>query len=344
MNIKQRARLVPVALLGAFMLFSCSDDIIDPVKISGSQTNMVYFNTGYISTTLGRNIFQSSPLVSFTTVVSGNLAPVRFLVQTTQPASEDIHVQLGKDSEGMVEGWLDFPASVSVFNKSEYVILKGETMSRDTVVLSIATADLLTLREGKFLYPFKIISVNGNAGISSMSKGAYYATLSFSNNTTTTPTGTVMIPKPAPASDTAWTVVAKRADGNTLTLIDVEYMLDDNTSTTQRTSTGDLSAEGILPLTIDIDLQKEYTGITGLRILTSGSGYRLTSMRLYIRKAETDEWISQGPLITYGSTSTNTVRFYEPVDARFIRCEVVSVQTPINGLRIVDFNIYRSSW
>lgn len=341
----ERIRLIPVALLGAFMLFSCTDDVIEPVKITGSTTNTVYINTGFTSTTLGPNVFQTSPLVSFTSVVSGALSPVRFLVQCTQPAAEDIRVQLGKDPEAMVAGWLDFPGSVSIFNKSEYVILKGETMSRDTVVLSVADADLVTIREGKFMYPFKITSVVGKAGISStLSKGALYADVSFSNNGAGTPAGTVMNPKPAVASDTAWTAVAVRADGDTLTLTDVHFMLDDNTSTLQRAITGDLSSEGILPLTIDIDLQKVYTEINGLRILTSGTGYRITSMRVYIKKAESDAWESQGPLITYGNTSTNAVRFYDKVDARFIRCEIVGVQSQTNGLRITDFNIYRDSW
>ena len=325
------------------MLSACSEDLIDPTIIAGSIENTVYINTGFSSTTLGKNVFMSNPMVSFTTVVSGALPPIKFLVQCTHPATEDIRVELGKDGDAMVEGWNDLPGSVNIFNKAEYIIPKGETRSRDTVVLFVANTDMLALREGKFLYPFKILSVSSGAGISSgLSKGAYYANVTFSNNGAVTPPGTVMNPKPA--GDTAWTAVAVRADDGTLTLTDVAYMLDDNTSTFQRTTTGDLSAEGILPLSIDIDLKKVYSDINGLRILTSGSGYRLTSMRVYIRKTETDTWESQGPMITYGNTSTNVVRFYEPVDARFIRCEVYTVQSLTSGLRIVDFNIYRDSW
>lgn len=345
MNIKERIRLIPVALLGAFMLFSCTDDVIEPVKITGSTTNTVYINTGFTSTTLGPNVFQTSPLVSFTSVVSGALSPVRFLVQCTQPASEDIRVQLGKDPEAMVAGWLDFPGSVSIFNKPEYVILKGETMSRDTVVLSVADADLVTIREGKFMYPFKITSVVGKAGISStLSKGALYADITFSNNAAATPTGTVMNPKPAVASDTAWTLVATRADSEAMTLTNVAFMFDDITTTSTYASTGNVSESGILPFTLDIDLQKQYTGLTGLRILTSANGYRLTGMRLYVKNAADDPWVSQGPTITFANNSTHAVRFHSPVDARFIRCEIISVQNQTNGLRITDFNIYRNSW
>ncbi|MDR3184734.1 MAG: hypothetical protein LBT49_04950, partial [Prevotellaceae bacterium] len=57
-------------------------------------------------------------------------------------------------------------------------------------------------------------------------------------------------------------------------------------------------------------------------------------------KTETGEYEFQGD-VTLTRGTAQVVRFYQPVNARFIKLEVQTVYNNSYGLRITDFNAYR---
>jgi hypothetical protein len=317
MNTLLKFKYMAAGLLAAaaFLLQSCSKDD-ETFDVTGSSENVVYIN----------NYF-SREGVSFTTTITPAATPdftVRFLAQCTRFASEDIRVRFSLNPS-TVEGYSPLPAGfTAVVNPSEVVIPKGAVRSVDSVTVSI-DGDLQKLPGGNYIYSVKMTSVSGDAQIS----GDYSAVdvkikstwTNTANNGTALPGGAAITPK------SGWSATGIASYP--------ERLFDASTSTSSYASTGAVTP----PLTIEIDMKTDYEAVTGFRFAYSTNSYCMTRAIIYT-KTNTGDYEFQGDVTLTRSTS-QVVRFYQPVNAQFIKLEIQTVYSNNNGLRITDFNAYR---
>jgi hypothetical protein len=333
MNTLFKFKYMAAGLLAAvaLLLQSCSKD--EAFDVTGSSENIVYLNTqSFAPVDAPKNSFLF--LVSTTPTSSTITYPLRgvttiavkFPVQCSQVAAEDVRVKFELDNSLVVEGYSALPGGLSAtMDKTELVIPKGANMSTDSITVSV-DGDWKILKGGAYMLPVKISSISGNVQMSSNLSTAYVlikSTYTNSiNNGTTLPSGAAITPK------STWTAIG---------INDSERLFDASTSTSSYASTGNLTDR--LPLTVEIDMKTDYEAITGFRVAYSNQSYCMTRAIVYT-KTDAGDYEFQGD-VTLTRATSQVVRFYQPVNARFIKLEVQTVYNTANGLRITDFNAYR---
>ena len=296
-------------------LFSCRDE--QTFDITGDIVNKVYINN-----------YLSSSGVSSTVTITPASTPdltMRFPIQCTRFASEDIRVRFSLDPSLTAEDYSPFPEGFTVVvDHPEVVIPKGAVCSADSVSVSI-DGDMQKLPNGKYIYSVKMMSVSGDAQISADFSAVNVKIQSnwtnSINNGTTLPGGTAITPK----SGWSATGIANSP----------ERLFDANTATSSYASTGAVTP----PVTIEIDMKANYDAVTGFRFAYSSNSYCMTRAIIYT-KTETGDYEFQGD-VTLTRATSQVIRFYQPVNARFIKLEVQTVYNNSYGLRITDFNAYR---
>jgi hypothetical protein len=328
MNTLLKIKYMAASLLAvvAFSLSSCNDEE-EAFDVTGSSENIVYINTQSFSPVdAPKNsfLFNVNTTPSGGTVTNASNIMVKFAVQCTKPASENIRVNFAFDNTYIVEGFSTLPNGLnSEADKTELVIPQGASISNDSITISV-TGDLRELKGGKYALPIKITSISGSAQLSNNLSVAYVVIKSTYtnsiNNGTTVPGGAVITPK------TAWTAVG---------FTNPQYMFDASTATGTYASTGAVTP----PLTIEIDMKADYEAVTGFRFAYSTNSYCMTRAIIYT-KTNAGDYEFQGD-VTLTRNTSQVVRFYQPVNAQFIKLEIQTVYSNNNGLRITDFNAYR---
>jgi hypothetical protein len=329
MNTLLKFKYMAAGLLAAaaFSLSSCSDED-EAFDVTGSSENIVYINTQSFSPVgAPKNSFL---FTATNTPISSTLSSVtvKFGVRCTQVATEDIRVNFAPDNSIAVEGYSALPSDITAtMDKTELVIPKGTNISNDSITVSL-DGDFKILKGNACIFPVKITSVNGNVQLSNNLSAAYVAikpTYTNSvNNGTTLPGGAAITPK----SGWSATGIANYP----------ERLFDASTSTASYASSGSFTPTS-LPLTVEIDMKTDYEAVTGFRFAYSTNSYCMTRAIIYT-KTNTGDYEFQGD-VTLTRNTSQVVRFYQPVNAQFIKLEIQTVYSNANGLRITDFNAYR---
>jgi hypothetical protein len=322
MNTLLKYGIACIMTLGACLLLSCSDND-ETFDITGDTENKVYINT-WTSKAPEYNRFLFNVTVTPASTSPASVG-VKFPVQCTRPATDDIHVNLAVDNSLIQEDYSALPDGITVtFDKPELVIPKGANISTDSIVVSI-DGNLQLLQTGNYMIPVKISSVSGSAQSSSNLSAAYVVIKSMFtnsvNNGATLPSGAAITPK------TAWTAsgIANYP----------ERLFDASTSTSSYASTGAVTP----PLTVEIDMKADYENVTGFRFAYSNQSYCMTRAIIYT-KTDAGDYEFQGD-VTLTRGTAQVVRFYQTVNARFIKLEIQTVYNNSYGLRITDFAAYR---
>jgi hypothetical protein len=328
MNTLLKYSLPCMMAIAACFLLSCSDD--QTFDITGDTENKVYINTWtFTPADVPSNGFlflvTTTPTSSTITSPSVSNIVVKFTVQCTKIASDDIHVHFEFDNSRIVEGYSMLPGEIAASaDRTELVIPKGASISTDSITVSV-DGDLKTLKGGAYMLPVKISSISGNAQMSSNLSSAYVVIKSTftnsANNGTTLPTGAAITPK------STWTATGIANYP--------ERLFDASTSTSSYASTGAVTP----PLTVEIDMKTDYEAITGFRFAYSNQNYCMTRAIVYT-KTDTGDYVFQGD-VTLTRATSQVIRFYQPVNARFLKLEIQTVYSNSYGLRITDFNAYR---
>lgn len=339
MNILQRIKFLPVALiLGTFIFTSCEETDITTV-ITGSKENLVYINTGFALGNYPKNTGVLSTSFSSVGITSSPIRTQKIPIQCSQPAAEDIQVVIDTDYDSMLEGWERFPNIDGIVKKMNFIIPKGATQSTDSVEIDFSYQVLTSIgRTGKFMLPLKISSVTGAKLFENLSKFAYCVNITYNNAASGTPANSLLLEKSPEVN--AWTAIATGPNDEPIVLTDMPNMFNDIVSgRTNYTATG--AVTDLLPFTIDIDMNQTYTNITGFRILYTARNMSITNVSVYGKKSESDEWVLQAPAFALTAGTTQNVLFRGPMEFRFIRLQVNTVNNQNNGLSIIDFNIYQ---
>ena len=334
-------------LLGLGVFQAC-DDTIEPLKITGSNENVVFIsadvewaptdallNSSYytISRTLIGNV------TSTATKMEGS-----FVAKCLFPAANDIVVQFEIDNSLMPSAYNPLSEGVRfTVDKYELTIPKGETVSDDKVTFAINTADV-----NKFYLPnyydgvtysymspiIKIASVT-NAKVSSNINTTTASIAVKGSSATNLTTGSTTVPSGSEVTTkTGWTATVNGTS--------YPILLDGATGTTAATYVSATS----LPVTLEVDMQSVQSGIRGIRLQHGGRDYVALSANVYIKETASEEYRRQGPTLTL-SRPANTapyphyIRFTNAVSARYIKLEFTTVYSGTNGVRLTEFSIYR---
>ena len=327
-NTIQKFKLLPVLLA----LFSCGEEPDYTIHVVGDTENVVYINTMDQLATIPKNFMSANATVSWTSILSFTTTSINIPVYCSKPAEEDIIVTLGIANDYQTTGW-NMTGASDWFEETQVTIPKGEMKASEGATLTVNNNLVPAGEANKLIFPVKITAVNGSTVLSSnsdLSHAGIGVNISFTNVQASTPSGTVQT---KPTGSASWTATASASS-----FANPQNMFDASTATTSYTTVG----TRMLPLSIDINMREVKTAIRGLRILYSSATYRFTNVSVYSQETATSEWVFQGRL-DLGNATTHNIRFYDSINAQFIRLQGNSVQTLNNdsGVRITDFAIYQ---
>lgn len=320
-----------IVVLGVFLLQACSDE--ETFDVTGDTANKVYVNT------YGRSL-EDSPKNTFlyevtntpvgSIIANTSQISVKFGVQCTHVASEDLRVKFETDNSLIGEAYLSLPNGVTLsMDKAELVIPKGTTKSADSITLSVDSDKLNLLAVGTYLAPVRITSVNdGNSEISSNLNVVYVMIATTESNCYNYSVAGDMIGNLI-TSKTGWvgTVNAQLVSGTPANML--------NTSTT--------SYWRVSPQEFDwsVDMANEKANITGIRVHTSSATYNFTKLHVY-SSVDGINWTSQGITDLTIGNAYQYVKFYEPIDARYLKFEVLGWRSS-SQIRVALFDVYVAS-
>lgn len=325
-NIKYAITGAVALLMAACILNSCNEDEGDHL-ITGDTENRVYVNTetSYI------NNYKFT--IVHTPVSSEGTITASFPVRCTKEASTEVKVTVGLDNS-LVDQYNNSKASLySKLQESQVTLTNpvltipaGAMISVDSVKVTVPAEQLTYLRDQGYLLPVKIKSVTGNSVISSnLNSVLFFITTSWTNcynsQSVSNMTGIIVTPR------TGWTasIDVPLYSGN------LGQLFDGSTN-----SYWQIRPSG--KFILDINMASEYQSITGLRWSTNSTSYGLSQVKVYTSLDGTD-WTYQGTPTLLTSSAYQYVRFYAPVNARFIRIEAVSWRST-SRIYMAEFDIY----
>lgn len=315
-NIIWKYSLVALGITSVFIFQSCDSESYD---VKGETQNLVYINLQEWSPVdCPKNTFLFNV---FRTPISAELingGDVELDVQCTKPASQDIKVTFEIDRNVQLEGYSPFPDDVKVtLDKTELVIPQGEMLSSDKIILSVEDGKWGLFTEDVYLLPIKITSVS-HAELSQSLSSAY---LAVKTDYTNCVNGATSVAGTKIADRSTWKAVIDGEDAGTA-------IFDGSTSTYNSFSS----------CTFEVDLQNVQQGISGIQFNFSNQNYSLSAATVYTSTTGSGDYELQGSTSISRSTS-QYVRFYAPVDARYIKIELTAYST--RGIRLSEFNLYK---
>lgn len=319
LNLKQIASCF--ALVGALFIQACSDD--ETFDVMGSTENKVYINTqswNPIDAPKNSVVFNVTNTPAGSIIANAEKIEIKFGVQCTHPASNDILVKFEPDNSMITEGYQTFPGGVTLsIDKTELTIPQGKTMSSDSITVSIGNDDLHLFAAGQYMAPLKIISVTNAKPSDNLSSAFLLVKTTYTNcvDQATSVPGTA-------AERTGWVATVNGEDQGS-------KLFDDNRRTYYF---GD-------NFTIEIDLGAVYENITGLKLDFYAWYYAMGSANIYTSTTSVSEYELQGSPSFPGSTP-QYVSFYEPVSARYVKIEITSPSYSSDyGTAVTEFNLFQ---
>jgi hypothetical protein len=315
----------------AVALTGCKDTAYD---VTGDTVNRVYINT-HTSTT---NTYSFS--VVHTPVASTGTITASFPVRCTQEAKTDLQVTLSIDTnlvstynKANSTRYKAIPNELTTLTNNVLTIPQGQTISKDSITITVPSDKLSQLTDSSYLIPVKISTVNVSEKDAAGSSNYNTVYLKISTSKTNIKSG-------AGSSDMVGTIVSTRT-GWTITS-DASTMsgsgsnvFDSSTSTAYYNTSSSIST-----LTFTVDLATTYTTISGLRIYTryANYGYYSSTVGVYT-STDNSTWTSQGTVNLSATYNYNYICFYSTVSARYIKL-VMSGWTYYYYKGLTDFNIY----
>ncbi|QKJ29014.1 DUF1735 domain-containing protein [Mucilaginibacter mali] len=253
-------------------------------------------------------------------------------VHSTLSATNDIQVKVTTDNtlvgtfNAKTGGTAIAVPDGAITLSSNLTIPAGQVNSKDSLKLSIASDKLATLAPGTYVVPLRISSAN-NASVSANQNVTYvYFTLVATN----------CYPSPA-AADMTGAIVATRT-GWTATLDAtptsgaLANMFDAKTNTSW-------SLNPPKACTMTVDMAATRNAITGVRIHTSSTTY---SVNTAVISTSTDgtNWTAQGTATLLNTSAYEYVKFYSPVNARYIRMNITAWKSATQII-LTEFDIYQ---
>jgi hypothetical protein len=332
MNTLLKLQYMAVGLLTAtaLLLQSCSND--ESFDITGSPENVVYLNTQSFSPVgTPKNSFlfnvTNTPVSSTITYPNATSIAVKFPVQCTQVATEDVRVKFELDNSLVVEGFSALPDGVTAtMDKTELVIPKGATISNDSITVSV-DGDLQSLNSGNYVLPAaKITTVTGAKISANTNLSAAYVVIKavFTN-------GTYSASAPG-------TVVSKNGLGWTATINGTNQPNIVDNSTSSYYNSGSSPA---FPLTMVIDTKSART-IKGFQLRNYSASYAIREVNVYTSNADTPtdtDYVFQGR-VALTSAAQQFIRFYNEVECRYVKVEILGGYNSSGQIVITDFNVY----
>ncbi|MDD4193045.1 MAG: DUF1735 domain-containing protein [Mangrovibacterium sp.] len=309
------------ALAGVLLMQACSDDEI--FDVMGSTENKVYIHTqswSPIDAPKNSVVFNITNTPAGSIIANADKIEVKFGVQCTHPAANDILVKFEVDNSLPTEGYQGLPSGVALLiDKTEIVIPRGATKSSDSITVSIGSEHLHLFSAGQYIAPLKISSVTNAKLSDNLSSAFLLVKAAFTNclDQATSVPGTA-------AERTGWMAKVNGGDQGNKLFDDNRrtYFLGDN-------------------FTIEVDLGAVYENITGLKLDFYAWYYAMGTANIYTSATSENDYELQGTPSFPGSTP-QYVRFYAPVSARYIKVEITSPSYSSDyGSAVTEFNLYQ---
>lgn len=315
-------KVICLALIAGICFSSCSDD--ESYDVTGDTANRVYIKT---QTWAPIDAPQNSVSFDVTntpvgSVVSGDQEVVlEFIAQCTHPASGEITISFEPDGSLIPVGYEVFPEGVAVqMNRTTVTIPAGATSSADTIRISISNESLTLLDVGRYIYPVTISSISGAEPSVNLASANLVVNTSFSN-----------IERPASSVDGS--VTAPAGWLATVGGSDIGAVLFDGNSRTYYNGTN---------FSLDIDLGEVYDAITGFSMDFANWYRAMGGANIYISETSPNDLEPLGSASFPAQVTSQYIRFYGPVSARYIRVEITSPSYSTSyGTRMTEFRLYQ---
>ncbi|UII27679.1 DUF1735 domain-containing protein [Fulvivirga maritima] len=317
--------------IGFLMLQACDDD--ESFDVEGESTTRVYLNSG--SYTVGE--YMSFPFSIIHTPL-GSIGSVQasFPIRSTMPSESPITVSIQADNS-LVDAYNEvneteysaLPDGVAQLVQNTLTIPSGATISADSMTVSIPVEAYVQLTEANYILPLTLSSVQSGDATISENRNTLYLMVN---------TEVTNLYNNVEESDVEGVAVDDRSLWTASLDIPIGYGTMSNMFNGSAQSYWYVTPPQ--EATITIDLGQEYSNISELSLHTYSRNYSLTSVTVS-SGVEEGNWESIGTADLSTSSSLQYIKFYEPIDARFLRIHV-------NGwigdyLVISEFNIYTSN-
>lgn len=322
-------------LLAICILGSCSKDA--SYDFNGDETNRVFFNVGNYTV----NSYNSfSFLLKQTPAGSVGEISAAFPASTTLETDAAIKVKYTLDNS-LIDSYnaqkgtkySPIPEGLLTMSSAELTIPQGKLASSDSLKISVAADKLSLLTGSGYVIPVTIISISGssNAQVSTNMKTVYIVVNTVNTNVYDSPlitdmTGTLV------ANRTTWSATLDATPTSGL----LANMFDARTNTNWYLSPAKASV-------LTVNLGAATSGITGIRIHTSTTTYYLTTANV-LTSNDGNTWVSQGQAKFSIVNAYQYVKFYSPVNARYLRLEITGWRTTAATTRIMltEFDVYKN--
>lgn len=316
-----------IGLTLALALQSCSEN--EAYDVIGSKENKVYLNTqswGPVSAPKNTFYFDITNTPEGSIIADHEKVEVKFGALCVHPAENDIVVKFDIDNSLISEEFSPLPENVTLtFDKKAVTIPKGATKSTDSITVSIETEDLLLLEANSYLIPVKIIEVS-NTGLSKNLTAAYVALKTTETNCYERPTQDDMVGQIVD-DRSAWTATLNMTPSSG----DLSRMFNGNTRSYWYVSPAKVCE-------VTVDLGSELTEITGIRVHSYSRSYAISAANVY-SSIDGQNWISQGAAQLSTQETYQYVKFYNSIEARYIRLEVTGWNNP-SYVIMAEFDVY----
>lgn len=315
--------------LAVCMLASCNKEELD-YDITGDPVNRVYINTetSYVNTYKFGIVH--TPINS-----QGNII-AKFPVRCTREAPSGVQVTIGLDNS-LVDQYNSSKAamysqvteSMVTLGNPTLTIPAGAMISSDSVSVSIPSEYLTNLRDDGYLLPLVIKSITQTEGVeisSNLNTVYLFVSTEWTNcydyQVDTNMVGSLVTDR------SLWTAG-----------IDVSLYSGSLTQMLDGSTNSYFQIRPPVKFNMVVDLSEEVSGITGIRTNSRQTSYGFTQVKVYTSN-DSINWVYQGSPFLMTSSSYQYIKFYEPVDARYLRIELVSSRST-SRIYIAEFDIYR---
>ncbi len=323
-----------ILIAGSSQFYSCKDD--EQFDFPGDNMNRVFFPIeNYTVNTYDRYVFsvKHTPLGS-----SGDQITIATPVRSAQAVSADVRVSLAIDNSlteayNAAKGtnYSRIPDGMVDLNTGQLTIRLGQQSSADSLKFSVSAEKYSQLTDSAYLVPLAITSVAGadNAAVSS-NRNILYIVIRTSQ--TNVYDNTVL-------NDMTGSLLSDRSGWSATLNASLDYgtfsnMFDGRTNTYWYISPSK-------KVSLAVDLNNTYPGITGIRIHTSSTTYALTAVTIST-SADGNSWIPQGLATLSASSAYQYIKFYSPVSARYIKLDIEGWRSA-TYIRMAEFDVYTSN-
>jgi hypothetical protein len=322
-----------LAVLTTFSLSSCSKD--ESYDVKGDPSTIIYINIqNWSPVNTPKNT--SSFTVYHTPVGELGKVKIQFPVLSTKPVDKAVTVTAGSVDTIVNQynrtygtSYTALPSGLLNISKSTATIEQEESISKDSIMISVDSAKLALLTDPTYIAAVQLISTSvSNNTISTDYKTVYVVINRITTNCYQSPiltdmVGALITPR------TSWT-----ATMNVIFTNAASRLFDNKTTTYILVSPAQACA-------LTVDMASENTNITGIRLHSYSTSYLLYTVNVYSSSDGTN-WTTQGSGVNLSTASPyQYIKFYSPITARYIKLEVTSYKSA-SYIVLSEFDVYKN--